>query len=368
MSLFYPAQSCGRFSLTLGLTPGLLHDRYGLDFGERFHRDIAWRVARLMEIDRGVWEDFRSIGLGFKEPFPRASIEPFGHRFIPAMFGCRTVYSASEDPACEHRALDPEEIRALPRWTRASFAAAEPVRLVLEQARWARENCDREEAERRLGHNLHSAPLTTLQNLGSVINTAVSAFGEEALLLGIDEPELLRAFYGSVTDLMKICLEEFPAIDGRKLSTVFVGDCTVAMISPAQYLDCNFSFDQALADYAASIGARFYVHQDSGATPHLESYARLGRVHGIDFGQDTDWEKAVRAFPAAEANCILFPGWLRSHSREEIRDELKRLLLAGSRFPRFSFSILEVDTEMAKGKVFELYEEFRRAAQDWDGR
>ena len=166
MSLFYPAQSRGRFSLTLGLTPGLLHDRYGLDFGERFHRDIAWRVARLMEIDRAVWEDFRAIGLGFKEPFPRASIEPFGHRFIPAMFGCRTIYSASEDPACEHRALDTEEIRALPRWTRASFAAAEPVRVVLDQARWARENCDREEAERRLGHNLHSAPLTTLQNLG----------------------------------------------------------------------------------------------------------------------------------------------------------------------------------------------------------
>ncbi|HVP20006.1 MAG TPA: hypothetical protein VMU36_13520 [Spirochaetia bacterium] len=362
MSLFYPKQMHGRFGLTLGLTPSLLHERYGLDFGERFHTDIAWRVEKLLEIDRLVWEDFAAIGLGFKEPFPRASIEPFGHRFVPAMFGCRTLYSASEDPACEHRSLDPDEIRRIPAWTLNRFRSAEPVRVVMEQARWVRENCDREEAERRLGFNLHSAPLTSLQNLGSVINTAVSAFGQDALLLAVDDPDLLRAFYASVTDLMGICLREFPRIDGRELHTVFVGDCTVAMISPTQYRDCNLPYDRALAEYASSIGARFFVHQDSGATPHLGNYAALGKVAGIDFGQDTEWSRAAEVFPDAEANCILFPGWLRSSSREEIRDELRRLMHAGSRFPVFSFSILEVDPELARGKIFELHEEFVRAA------
>ncbi len=362
MSLFYPMQTHGRFGLTLGLTPSLLHERYGLDFGERFHRDIAWRVGTLMEIDRVVWDDFHSIGLGFKEPFPRASIEPFGHRFVPAMFGCRAVFSASEDPACEHRALDPAYLRGIPAWTTESFHAAGPVRIVLEQAKWAREHCDREEAERRLGFNLHSAPLTSLQNLGSVINTAVSVFGEDALLLAVDDPELLRSFYASVTELMKICLTEFPRIDGRKLHTVFVGDCTVAMISPTQYTRCNFDFDKALAEYAEAIEARFFVHQDSGATPHLANYAALGRVHGIDFGQDTDWDRAADLFPDGEANCILFPGWLRSASKEEIRVELQKLMRSGSRFPRFSFSILEVDPELARGKIFELYDEFVRAA------
>ncbi len=39
MSLFYPALSFGRFSLSCGLTPSLLHARYGLDYGERLHRD-----------------------------------------------------------------------------------------------------------------------------------------------------------------------------------------------------------------------------------------------------------------------------------------------------------------------------------------
>ena len=53
--------------------------------------------------------------------------------------------------------------------------------------------------------------------------------------MGIDPPELLDAFYRIVTELTVLCLEFFPAVDGRRLHTIFVGDCTVAMISPSQY-------------------------------------------------------------------------------------------------------------------------------------
>jgi hypothetical protein len=368
MSLFYPEQTFGRFGLSYGLTPSLLHARYGLDYGERFHRDIAWRVAQVMAIDREVDREFRAIGCGFAEPFPRASIEPFGHRFVPAMYGCRMVYAPGEDPSSERKAFDAAEIRSLRPWTLERFESSEPVRVVLEQARWAREHCDRADAERRLGFNPHSQPLTSLQNLGSVINTAVSVFGEDALLLGADEPGLLRAFYADVTDLMLMCLEYFPRADGRTLHTVFVGDCTVAMISPADYAANNLGPDLRLAEHARRIGARFIVHQDSGTTPHLANYARLGYVHGIDFGQDTDWGEAARVFPGREANCIIFPGWVRSHSREELRGELDRLMRIGARFPRFGFSLLELDPGLAEGKIFEFHEVFRAAAEAASGR
>jgi hypothetical protein len=367
MSLFYPQRDFGRFGLSCGLTPSLLHRRYGLDHGERFHRDIAWRVAQVMEIDRLVHADFGAIGLGFREPFPRASIEPFGHRFVPAMLGCDVMYADGEDPAGRRLPFDPAFVAALPAWTRDRFDASGPVHIVMEQARWARENCSREEAERRLGYNPHAQPLTSLQNLGSVINTATSVFGEDALLLGCDDPDLLRAFYRNVTDLMLLCLDIFPRVDGRRLSNVFVGDCSVAMISPAQYEAANRDEDRRLLAFAQGIGARFLVHQDSGATPHLVNYAALGKVDGIDFGQDTDWEAAARLVPGTEANCILFPSWLRAHAREDIREELTRLMRAGQAFPRFTFSLLELDAELADGKVFELYEEFRRAAEAAEG-
>jgi hypothetical protein len=363
LSLFYPMQAFGGFGLSYGLTPSLLHARYGLDYGERFHRDFAWRTAQVMEMDRQASRDFGQIGLGFEEPFPRASIEPFGHRFVPALYGCAVAYSSSEDPAAIRREFDPALIRGLRPWTRDRLESSEPVHLVLEQARWAREHCDRAEAERRLGFTPHALPLSSLQNLGSVINTAVSVFGEDALLLGMDEPDLLASFYDNVTQLMLLCLQYFPFVDGRILSNVFVGDCTVAMISPVQYAAMNLEPDRRLAVFAEGIGARFLVHQDSGVTPHLENYARLGRVQGIDFGQDTDWEAAARMFPGAEANCIIFPGWILAHSRAEIQEELRRLMLAGASFHRFSFSILELDVALAAGKVFEFHEAFCRAAE-----
>jgi hypothetical protein len=349
----------------MGLTPRLLHDRFGLELGERFHRDVGFRVRAVMDMDRLAWRDFGSIGLGFEEPFPRATIEPFGHRFVPVLYGCPCVYASGEEPAVLPLPLDPDAIRAIPPWTAERFLAHEAVREVLAQAGAARklygDACDA--ARLRMGGNPHAVPLSSLQNLGSVINTAVSTFGEQVLCLYADDPPLLRAFYRSVTDLMLLCLRIFPETDGRSLPLVFVGNCTVAMISPAQYAACNAAFDAELSAFARSIGARFLVHQDSGATPHLENYARLSPVHGIDVGQDTDFDRAARLFPGASANCILFPSWIGATPLEGIREELARLMRAGRGFADFTFSIFEVDPALADGRIFDFVEAFRACAE-----
>ena len=364
MPLFYPTRFFGRFGLGMGLTSAPLHERFGLDFGERFHADILFRVRTLMEIDRLVWEAFGSLGLGYEEPFPRATIEPFGHRFIPVLYGSDCAYAAAEEPAARYRRLDPAELGSLPGWTPERFEASDAVRQVVSQARTLQARYDRlDEYAARMEYNPHYRPLSSLQNLGSVINTAVSVFGEEVLLLYEDDPALLRAFYRNVTDLMLLCLRQFPQVDGRRLDHVFVGDCTVAMISPRQYEACNLAFDAELCGYAASIGADFLVHQDSSATPHLSNYARLGAVQELDFGQDTDFSEAARLFPGASANCILFPSWLAATPVEEIRSELTRLMRAGRPFKRFTFSIFEVDPVLAAGKIHELAEVFRQCAE-----
>jgi hypothetical protein len=363
--LFYPVQRFGRFGLGMGLTARLLHDRFGLDVGERFHRDLLHRVEAVGEVDRLVWKAFGSIGLGFAEPFPRATIEPFGHRFVPVLYGCECVYSADEEPAVRPRPLGSGTLASLPAWTPERFAAAEPVKEVVAQAKLARDRygdaCA--EARRRMGYNPHERPLSSLQNLGSVINTAVSTFGEQVLCLYADDPDALRRFYRGVTDLMLLCLRTFPALDGEALPAVFVGNCTVAMISPGNYAQCNAAFDRELAGFARSIGARFLVHQDSGTTPHLAGYAGLGPVDGLDVGQDTDFAAAARLFSGASANCILFPSWIRATPPEGIREELSRLMRAGLAFTDFTFSIFEVDPDLAAGKIVEFHGIFRECAE-----
>ena len=44
MPVMYPLQ-VGGCRLGLGFTYKLLHDRFGFDFGERYHRDLDYRMS-----------------------------------------------------------------------------------------------------------------------------------------------------------------------------------------------------------------------------------------------------------------------------------------------------------------------------------
>ncbi|HUV09138.1 MAG TPA: hypothetical protein VMX75_15495 [Spirochaetia bacterium] len=364
MPAFYPMQYHNRFGLGMGVTYSFLRERFGFNMGERFHRDMAYRIETCMEIDRSVYGAFKDIGIGFEEPFPRATVEPFGHGFIPIMYGCECVYSEGQEPAVRNRDFDAGEIEALEPWTRKRFEESEAVREVARQFRHVAEYADTVKPLDLFGYNPHYQPLGSLQNLGSVINNAHSIYGQDIFILYADNRKLLKKLYGNITDLMLHCLDYFPQMDGRRLSHVFVGDCTVSMISPDQYRSCNLEFDRRLSQYAREAGARFLVHQDSGAAPHLENFSELGCVHAFDLGQDTDFGKLGRLFPDAGVNCILFPAWLESVSLQEIRSELARIMEIGLSFSSFTFSMYHIDSRLAQGRIFEFYDIFKICAEE----
>ncbi len=361
MPLPYPMQTFGRYKLGLALTYKLVHDRFGFDLGERYHLDVDHRIQTTKEIDRAVFDAFGKIGLGFESPFPRASVEPFGHRFMPAMYGCQTGYAPDADPWGKTRTLGQTEIKSLQPWTLERFERSEPVRVVLSQIEQLKRRYEPYRAAEK-EFNPHYRAMSSLPNLGSVINTAFSVLGQELFVYYLDEPELVRKLYANIGQLMLLCLEYFPRVDGWPLRDIFVGNCTVAMISPAQYRAFNELEDRRLMEHARKIGARFMMHQDSNATAHLENYARLEYLHALDFGQDTDFEKLTRLFPNAEVNCILFPSWIESHPRDEVRAELARLMELGKSFPAFSFTLLEIDTKLGGDLLFEFHDTFRECA------
>ena len=122
-------------------------------------------------------------------------------------------------------------------------------------------------------------------------------------------------------------------------------------------------YDRELVNFAKEAGAKLTLHQDSDVTAHLENYAQLGDVQAIDFGQDTDWEKAARLFPKANATCILFPGWLQEHSMEDIQEELLRIMKVAGLFQSFTFAIYDIDTFLGEQKIFEFYDVFRTCCE-----
>ena len=362
MPVTYPSQKFGRYRLGLGLTYKLIHDRFGFDLGERYHRDLEYRIKTTMQIDRAVFDAYGKIGLGYEEPFPRVSIEPFGHRFMPAMYGCECRYAEDADPCSHPRQLTREDIDALPTWTAEGLETSEPVRIILSQVEQLKKGYGRfRVADKEF--NPHCRGMSSLQNLGSVINTAFSIQGQQLFLDYAVDPDAVRRLYRNITQLMLLCLERFPRVDGWPLTDIFLGNCTVSMISPRQYAVLNESEDRCLMEYARSIGARFMIHQDSDVNPHLEGYSRFEYAHGFDFGQDTDFEKLSRLCPLAEVNCILFPSWIRSHPLPEIREELRRLMQLGERFRAFSFTLLEVDTMLGDDLLFAFCDTFRQCAR-----
>ena len=354
-------QTFGRFRLGLALTYKLVHDRFGFDLGERYHLDVDHRIQTTMQIDRAAFETYGRIGLGYERPFPRASIEPFGHRFMPAMYGSQTGYAPDAEAWGKVRGLNPDEILALEPWTLERLERSEPVQHILRQIAHVK---SRYEAYRvpEAHFNPHYRAMSSVQNLGSVINTAFSVQGEELFVHYVDHPECVRKLYANITQLMLLCLDYFARIDGRPLEDVFVGNCTVTMISPAHYAEFNEPEDRRLMEYARSVGARFLLHQDSGVNPHLANYARLDYVHALDVGQDTDFERLARLMPHASMNCILFPSWAESHSTDDWRTELSRLMQLGKRFPSFSFTLLEIDNQLGGDRIFEFHETFKECA------
>ena len=348
MPIGYQTQQIGPFKLGLGFTFSLLHERLGVDLGRRFHLDPEYRVQTTLEIDRAIYDLYKEIGVGWDDPKPRPSIEPFGHRFMPVMYGCDVAYNEDSEPWGEVRGLTPSEIADLQPWTLDRFAQAGPVKEVARQFNYL--------------HEKYGA-VSAMQNVGSNINTAFSVQGDQIFMDYIMEPELVKKFFANITNMSLVAMEYFADLDKQPFEWVGIGNCSVSMISPEQYLDANREFDLKWIEFARQKGARLIMHQDSDVNAHLRNYAAMPGIKELDFGQDTDFEEAARLFPDADANCLLFPSWINAHDCDEIREELLRLMRAGLKFKNFMFKLYEVDTLIGGDRIFEFYDIFKDCAE-----
>jgi uroporphyrinogen-III decarboxylase len=347
MAIVYPAQSFGSFKLGMGFNFRFIHSKFGFDLGERFHKDPDYRIGTTQEIDRCIFDLYGEIGLGFENPDPRPSVEPFGHRFIPAMYGCQCHFANDAEPWVEGKFYTEDDILTLKEWSWEDFKKSIPVLETVYQAEYL---------HKKYGY------FSSLPNLGSTINTAISLRSNQLFVDYIENPDLVRKLYRNITDLMIMTVEHFEKIDGRPESNLFLGNCTVAMISPNNYQNVNMEFDIDYINYAKKKGAIFCIHQDSNVTPHIKNYAKLPHVSILDIGMDTDFELLSEYFPNAEVNCIWFPQWIISHTSSEIEAEVERLMKIGTKFKNFSFTFCEIDELIAEEKIFAFSESVERYA------
>lgn len=353
MVIAYPGQKYGRFTLGLAVNPGFLEEHVGFVTDKKFFRDPDYHTKSIMAIDRAVWEKFKDVGLGYENPVPRPYIEPHGHRWGPAMYGCEIIFHPASEPWAQEIDVTDDELDELVSdpWTIEKFANAEPNRLVMEQAKYLRSKYP-------------DANIATMQGIGSVINCGHSVLGSKLLEMYMTNPDLLRKFYHHMTDMTFTCMEYFSKYDNQPLGSAGLGNCSVAMIGPEQYMACNWEVDQRVMNWAKERNFPFSLHQDSDVNPHIDNYGKFGYVHHLDFGQDTDYERLYKYYPDATINVLLWPSWALAVDDDEMRADLMRWMRTGVKYKKGCyFSIYDVDQLMGRGRLFQFVDIFRQCAE-----
>jgi len=294
----------------IGFTPGWYREKLGIDFGERWHTDVAYRR-----------ETVRAMRAELRRRFPGSAIggidrpdEPldlltgvYGACTVPAVFGSPIIYSAHNWPNVEHQYLSRDEVAALT----VPDLDADPFFL-----RLMRQLDQIERSEGRIEGFL---------NWQGVINIAQRLRGQDLFIDLFDAPEVCHHLFDVICTTV---IEGIKRVQARQRESgvdyrfATVSNCTVNMVSPAFYRDFLLSYDLRIAEVFETIG----IHNCAwNADPYIEHYASIPNVGYIDMGLDSDLVRARGAFPHARRAIMYTPTDLANKSEAEIRADFGRV-------------------------------------------
>lgn len=294
----------------IGFTPKWFRQNLDVDFGERWHRDPAYRRQSIVAMGHEVRKRFGNLEIGaVVDPDEPADLLTgvFGTSFVAAIYGVPIDYQEENWPWSTHKYLTDDEVSRLePPDLDANPFFCE----FMEQVEWiARE------------HGM----IEGYVNWQGILNNAYRMRGEDVFLDLITEPERARHLFECVTTTMidgARRLYERQRQSGVKRSHFTVSNCLVNMVSPEQYHDLLLPCDRRLAQEFGTIG----VHNCSwNANPYLEHYATLPNLGYVDMGMESDLPLARDLFPNARRAIMYTPMDVAGKSSAEIRQDLERI-------------------------------------------
>jgi hypothetical protein len=294
----------------IGFTPAWYRQHLPLDFGERFHRDPAYRRQRVVQMRAELRRRFPGTGVGATD---RAD-EPldlltgtFGACLVAAIYGVPLIYAADNWPNCAHQYLSDEQMAAL---RPPDLDRNEAFQELLGQMDWIAAQEGRVEG---------------FINWQGLLNNAHRLRGEALFTDLVERPEVCRQLFECICTTMidgTRKLHERQRRSGVELRFVTVSNCLVNLISPRTYRQLLLPFDQRLAEVYGTIG----IHNCAwNATPYLASYTEVTGVAYIDMGIDSDLLQARRLFPEARRAVMYTPMDLANQSSTDLEADLRRI-------------------------------------------
>jgi len=335
--------------LNIGFSHEYWNREYGFDFGRGTYFDPAVKYEQQCRMEDILFRRYGKYGFldGIKtmgtQSKPTLAVEPFGHRFVPAMFGAGVEYKCDQAPWAVHRDLSDGEVRALEPMTVDRFHKNPLVREIISQ-------CD---LLKKRG-----VVCSAQQIMGSAVNTIIYLRGMDMFYDFYERPDVIRRLIERITDVLLTAYGYFAEYDGF-LNEMGVGNCAVAMLSPDIYERFFRPADMRIMERARELGVPYHIHQDSRVDAFFPSYRAFDYLHGLDVGDDTDMGLFRETFPNLKLNVFVYTATLQRMTADELYKWLIGIAGKAKPFDKVGFSAYDIDGGVPEGNAVALCEAYK---------
>ncbi len=332
-------------NISLDFMPAFFSRHLGISYGEAYYFDPGYRAEVERAQGRFLYRILGRYGVGNPDPqpYPNLFIQPIdlllrtqgaGWRFPPDA----TVESigapwAGKTPA-EIAAIDPRD------------AAHHPViDAILDQYH---------ELRRRYGDaaDVFGTKSGTL-NIHAPCTSAHQLYGEDLFLLMLDDPTGARMIFDKVWSIYQAIFARVTSITGARLTRLYLGDCSVTMLSPAIYRDVVLPVNQALIATFPVAG----YHSCGPSTHLLPAFAHLPALDSIELGPGTNLRAAASHLPGVILRPLVDPLVLRYGNPDDVRAFIALLLRDTVAAPAVTLCAWSFDRDTPVENVAAMYDE-----------
>ena len=327
--------------------PSWWHKNVGIDFTQDFFDDPEYRMDCDVKMRRALYDHFGAYGLGEKDPQKRPLL---GTDLLAAgylhsqIMGCAIIYQADNSPQVVCKKIDAEEIAGI----HAPKLEESPV--------W-------QATQKQIDYLLEKyGRVEPYVNLMGIQNIALDLLGEDIFMAYYDEEEEVSRLLGEITDLSIEIGQRFRRlsddISGGVTAIVrqtvpecyLTSNCSVEMVSNAQYEEFLLQWDQKLADAFGSFG----IHHCGQSMEHVvEGYAKVRGLTFAEVGAGSDIAAVRAALPDIHLNARVSPVSLMTMDDRQIEELVRSLYENGKAADgeKLSISCVGIDKDVTDERI-----------------
>jgi hypothetical protein len=294
----------------IGFTPNWFRTALGIDFGQKWHTDPAYRRETVLQMRAELRRRFPGSKIGWIDR-PDKPLDLltglYGGNVVAMIYGVPAIYAADNWPNCEHKYFSDEAADNL----EPPDLDENPVfQDIMRQVDWI------EQSEGEIHGFL---------NWQGILNNAQRLRGEKIFFDLMDNRQrcqrLFECIYSTMSEAIKR-LHERQKKSGVDVNFMTVSNCLVNMISPQQYSDFFLPYDQRFAEEFGSIA----IHNCAwNADPYVEAYSKVGNLGYVDMGMSSDMARARQMIPNARRALMYTPMDLANKQWDQIRADIEKI-------------------------------------------